>query len=63
VAGPADLEVDLVLALELDLLVVDPAREVHRPVDVEQCRAVEALQLVDGLSRQMTSSAMDRTTG
>ena len=53
VAGPADLEEDLVLPLELDLLVVDPAGQVHRPVDREEGPAVEALEpVVDGLRGQ-----------
>jgi hypothetical protein len=42
VAGAADLEVDPVLPLELDLLVVDPARQVHRPVDADQFLPAEA---------------------
>ena len=36
VAGAGDLEEDLVLPLELDLLVVDPAGQQHDAVDVEQ---------------------------
>ena len=37
VAGAADLEEDLVLPLELDLLVVDPPRQVHVPVGRNEC--------------------------
>jgi hypothetical protein len=36
VAGAGDLKEDLVLPLELDLLVVDPAGQQHDPVNVEQ---------------------------
>ena len=36
VAGAADLEVDPVLALELDLLVVEPARQEHGAVDPDE---------------------------
>ena len=56
VARSADLEVDLVLALELYLLVVELAREIHGPVDAQQGLAVEPLQLVDGLCGQAPSS-------
>ena len=38
VAGARNLEEDLVLALELDLLVVDPARQQHDAVQIEQIR-------------------------
>ena len=36
VAGAGDLEEDLVLALELDLLVVEPARQEHQAIELEQ---------------------------
>jgi hypothetical protein len=53
----ADLEIDLVLPLELDFLVVDAPRQVHRPVDGEECLAVEPLQpVVDRLRGQRASS-------
>src|SRR5205814_1441025 len=52
VSGSADLEEDLVLPLELDLLVIQLARQVHRPVDVEEGLLVEPLELVDGLCGQ-----------
>jgi hypothetical protein len=45
VAGAADLEIDAVLALELDLLVVDLPRHVHRAVDAEQRLLVEPEQV------------------
>src|SRR6476620_7159568 len=37
-AGARDLKEDLVLPLELDLLVVDPPREQHDAVHLEQIR-------------------------
>jgi hypothetical protein len=56
VAGAADLEEDLVLPLELDLAVVDPPGQIHRPVDGEERPAVQALQaIVEGLSGQISS--------
>jgi hypothetical protein len=36
VARAGDLEEDAVLPLELDLLVVDPPRQQHDPVEIEQ---------------------------
>ncbi|MNC86805.1 hypothetical protein D3C83_24850 [compost metagenome] len=36
VPGAGDLEEDLVLPLELDLLVVEAAREEHRPVGADE---------------------------
>jgi hypothetical protein len=56
VAGPADLEVDAVLTLELDFPVVDAPGHVHRPIDADQGTAVETLQLIDGLRRQVPFS-------
>ena len=41
VAGARDLEEDLVLPLELDLLVVDPPRQQHEAVHVEQVRLLQ----------------------
>ena len=38
--GAADLEEDLVLSFELDLFVVEPAREIHRAIHFEQQLAV-----------------------
>src|SRR5262249_43272146 len=43
VAGAADLEVDLVLPLELDLLVVDPPREVNVAIGSHQNGRIEAM--------------------
>src|SRR5262249_46445800 len=45
VAGAGDLEIDLVLPLELDLLVVDPAREIDVAVGRRQRGRVEAVVL------------------
>ena len=42
-ARAADLEVDQALVLELDLLVVDPPRQQHRPVDPEEIVAGQAI--------------------
>src|SRR5207249_7709196 len=39
VPGAADLEVDAVLALELDFLVVDAARQVHGAVNPDEALA------------------------
>ena len=39
VSGPGNLEKDLVLPLELDLLVVDTARQVHRAIGRDELRA------------------------
>jgi hypothetical protein len=47
VAGAADLEEGAVLPLELDLLVVDAPREVHRAIDREQGLAVETEPTID----------------
>src|SRR5215469_2693069 len=41
VAGSADLEVNFVLALELDLPVVETTREEHRAVDANQGVAIK----------------------
>src|SRR4051794_1433342 len=35
-AGSGDLKEDLLLALEHDLPVIDPAREIHQPVNPDQ---------------------------
>ena len=43
VAGAGDLEVDLVLALELDFAVVEAAREKHRAVQADERITVEAV--------------------
>src|SRR5690606_11753432 len=42
VTGPADLEEDPVLPLELDLLVVDPTGEQHDAIEVEELGLLEA---------------------
>jgi len=41
-AGAADLKENLVLILELDLLVVEPSREIHRAIHREQLLARKA---------------------
>ncbi len=43
VAGAADLEVDFVLALELDFAVVELTREKHRAINEDERVAVEAV--------------------
>src|ERR1700735_1209925 len=45
VSCAADLEVDFVLALELDFAVVEAAREKHQAVDADKGVAIEALVL------------------
>ncbi len=65
VPGAADLEVDAVLALELDLLVVDATGEVHGAVDAQQGAPVE-LGTGQNLSRQEASwkrAQLPRTRG
>jgi hypothetical protein len=42
VARARNLEEDFVLPLELNLLVVEPPREVHRPVDAQHLVAAQA---------------------
>ena len=50
VSGAADLEEDQALVLELDFLVVDPARQHHRAVRVEQILARQAVVAVPARS-------------
>src|SRR6185295_2854951 len=56
-AGAADLEKDQVLVLELDLLVVDPAREDHRAIGVEQVLPGEAV--IGGLPFRACAASTD----
>ncbi len=42
-AGAADLEVDFVLALELNFAVVELAREKHRAINADERVAVETV--------------------
>ena len=64
-AGAADLEVDFVLALELDFAVVELAREEHRAINADERVAVETVIFRDvkfrclnfGLSRHHLPSA------
>ncbi len=41
VAGAGNLEEDPVLALQLDFLVIQPAREVHQPIKLDELGLVE----------------------
>ena len=45
VASAADLEENLVLALELDFAVVEPAGKIHGAINADEGVAVEAVQL------------------
>ena len=47
-AGAADLEEDAALVLELNLLVVEFARQQHAAVHCQQLIATEPLELIDG---------------
>jgi len=51
----ADLEEDLVLPLELDLLVVHPPGQVHRPVDGQQGLAIQGEPFVEGAGGHRSS--------
>ena len=53
VAGAADLEEDQALVLELNLLVVDPARQHHRAVGAKQVVARQTVETsrLDGSDR------------
>ena len=72
-AGAVDLEVDLVLPLELDLLVVDPAREIDVAVGGDERGGIEAVVLTPDLGRHLqvsvhvgarySASHAGRTTG
>jgi len=45
VSGTGDLEVDFVLALQLNLAVIEPPRKEHRTVDANQGMVIEAANL------------------
>ena len=48
VSRAGDLEENLLLALEQDFAIVDPARQVHQPVDVDHLLVAEPFILVAG---------------
>ncbi len=46
VSGTGDLEVDLLLALEQDLAIIQLARQVHQPIDIDQLLRREPFVLI-----------------